>query len=175
MISTLMLTSLFAALAESPTPNLQRDYATAYKLAAEQKKPLAVFLGHGTEGLKTLVTDGGLSAEETKILNKDYVVLYVDTDSPAGKELAKTFELTEGLVISDRSGSKQAVRYDGAVAQSELNEMLTTYAQPTRTVNTTENRGRFRGVIRNVMSAPVQLFNGYGNGGCATGNCPNRR
>lgn len=174
MISTLILTSLVAAFAESPTPNLQRDYATAYKLAAEQKKPLAVFLGHGNDGLKTLVSDGGLTADDTKILNSEFVALYVDTDSPAGKELAKTFELTEGVVISDRTGSKQAVRYEGTVAKSELNEMLTTYSQPTRTVVTTENRGRFRGAIRNVFTAPVQFFNG-GNGTCATGNCPNRR
>jgi hypothetical protein len=172
MTGFLTFTSLLCAWGSTGV-NWQSDYAMAAAKAAELKKPLVVFLGHGVNGANDLVTDGGLTASGAKTLNDDYVAVYVNVDAPAGKELAKSFEMTEGVVISDRAGAKQAVRIDGPVSQSEMTEVLATYAQPGRVATTTEYRGRTRTPIRTIVSYPFQVLGGS-TGTCRTGNCPNR-
>ena len=67
----------------------------------ETKKPLAVFIGHGIAGQSSLITQGGLGTAETKTLSEEFVSLYVDVDTVAGKKLAASFEIT--LLRASRS------------------------------------------------------------------------
>ena len=91
---------------------------------AEQHKPLAVFIGRGQAGYTRLVTDGGLGADTAKLLKQGYVSLYLDVDTAAGKQVAESFRMTEGVVISDRTGGVQALRHEGTVSQVALTGYL---------------------------------------------------
>lgn len=134
MISTALALAVVAGYAAAGSlaqqPAWQPDYAVAYKVATSQQKPLAVFIGQGTKGYTQLVTDGGISAENVKLLSQKFVCLYVDTNTNAGKKLASSFEMTEGLVVSDRSGTQQAYRHSGTLTATELTGQLTRLAEP---------------------------------------------
>jgi hypothetical protein len=165
MLTTSLSSVLFAAMAAAGlTPSTagttwQTDYSTAARIAAESKKPMAVFIGQGKTGHTSLVTDG-LGEAETKALSTSYVCLYIDAGTESGKKLATTFELTEGIVISDRSGNLQAVRHEGPVTKSELNEYLKRYSEPTRIVTTTEYGGRARRPIINTIQNVTGFLSG---------------
>jgi hypothetical protein len=170
MLTTSITAVVLAALAagSGPTSPWQTDYKSAVRMAADAKKPLAVFLGHGKNGPNYLVRDGGLGAKEVKTLTDNYVSVYVDVDSDGGKTLSASFEISEGVVISDRTGSLQAVLHEGTVSQTELNDYLTRYAEPTKVVTTTEFGGRRRPVLNYLSNRPVitavQNFGGYFSG-----------
>lgn len=165
MLTTSLTSFLWAAMAVAGmTPSTtgttwQTDYSVAARIAAESKKPMAVFIGHGKTGHTSLVTDG-LGEAETKALSTSYVCLYIDADTDAGKKLATTFEINEGIVISDRTGGLQAVRHEGTVSKSELNDYLTRYAEPTRVVTTTEYGGRARRPIINTIQNVTGFLSG---------------
>lgn len=165
MLTTSLTSVLFAAmaavgLAPSTTGTTwQTDYGIAARMAAEHKKPMAVFIGHGKTGHTSLVTDG-LGEVETKALSTCYVCLYIDADTESGKKLATTFELNEGVVISDRTGGLQAVRHEGPVSKSELNDYLSRYSEPTRVVTTTEYGGRARRPIINTIQNVTGFLSG---------------
>jgi hypothetical protein len=169
---TAVVLAAFAAAGSGPTSPWQTDYKSAVRMAADTKKPLAVFLGHGKNGPNYLVRDGGLGTKEVKALSEGYVSVYVDVDTDGGKSLSNSFEITEGVVISDRTGSVQAVLHEGTVSQTELNDYLTRYAEPSKVVTTTEFGGRRRPVVqyltdpnrnRPVINA-VQNVTGYFSG-----------
>jgi hypothetical protein len=174
MMGSMTLTTLaFAWVALNPGIHWHHDYQTAYRIAAEQKKPLVVFLGHGENGISKLINDGTIDGLDTKTLDQSYVSLYIDSDAAKGKALAQSFEMTEGVIISDRSGSLQAVRHEGAISKNELSQILTTYAQPNQPVITTEYRGRSRGPIMTYIVSPerprpvmntVQTIIGFSSG-----------
>ena len=145
---TAAILTAWSAVAANPSLPWQPDYRTAVQKAAETKKPLAVFIGHGIAGQSSLITQGGLGTAETKTLSEEFVSLYVDVDTEAGKKLAASFEITEGVIISDRSGSLQAVFHEGTVTKTELNDYLNRYAEPTKTVTTTEYGGRRRPIVQ---------------------------
>lgn len=169
---TAVVMAALAAAGSGPTNPWQTDYKAAVRMAADAKKPLAVFLGRGQNGPNYLVRDGGLGAKEVKTLTERFVSVYVDVDTDGGKSLSNSFEISEGMVISDRSGSVQAVLHEGTVSQTELNDYLTRYAEPTNVVTTTELGGRRRPVIqylsdpnrnRPVIST-IQNVTGYFSG-----------
>ena len=164
--------TLWSAVGNVPTSHWQPDYWTAVHKAAETKKPLAVFIGHGKVEKTQLITEGGIGEVETKALMQEFISLYVDVDTEAGKKLAQSFEITEGVVISDRTGSLQAVLHEGTVTKTELNDYLTRYAEPSKTVTTTEFGGRRRPIAQflndpnrhHPVASSIQNVSGFFSG-----------
>ncbi len=181
----------FLAAAPVPTvvPTFAPTYGQAVSLALEQKKPLAVFIGQGTEGFAKLVTDGGLTPEVAKSLKAEFVCLYVDSTTETGKNLAGSFQMAEGVVISDRTGGLQALRHEGAISPVVLTTYATTYSQPSLAVTQTTYAGRTslfgsmesRPVMNAVVNVRDTMFPnapGYifpARSSCPNGRCPNAR
>lgn len=149
MLSTSLAVALTGALAvATPSqPNWQLNYSTAIAHAAEYHKPLAVFIAHGEGGFARVVADGTLPTDAVKLLKQGFVCVYVNTDTEGGKKLAGSFAMAEGLVISDRTGEKQALRHPGAVPPADLTRYLEKFGDPNRVVTTTE--------VQNVVTTPV--------------------
>ena len=120
------------------SPKWRTSYRDAASAATELRKPIAVFITTGSPA--KLVKEGTLGKDAARLLRDGFVPLTVDTTTAAGKELAKTFNLTEGLVISDRTGGVQALRHAGAVTDADLKGYLERFTAPT-SVPTTEYRG----------------------------------
>jgi hypothetical protein len=119
-------------------PSWQTDYAQAMTRASAERKPMAVFIGHGADRFKQILAEGTVPADAAKILQNSYVCMYLDTDTASGKDLAGRFAISEGLVISGPGGTTQAYRHNGALTGAELTKQLGTYAaagQPTATIS----------------------------------------
>jgi hypothetical protein len=173
LFTSLAVTVAVAGVAPSLTstsqPKWQPDYPTAVRVAAAQHKPLAVFVGHGQAGFARLVTDGGPAAPVAQALSEKFVSVYVDADSPAGKPLAQALKVTDGLVISDRTGTVVALRHQGPVAPAALTSYVTTYTADQPVVQTVQ-----AGTLAPVVAAPVFAAPVYApsfGGGCANGQC----
>jgi hypothetical protein len=123
----------------SHEPTWISDYSSALKLAKEQRKPLAVFIGKGKDGWKHLSRNGMLTDEALRVLNSDYTCLFVDSKKPTGKELAEAFAIKDGLgiVISDRTGDRQAFYHAGDLDDGALLGYLKRFADPNLVVRTT--------------------------------------
>jgi len=121
-------------------PKWLHDYSQAYWQCQKVERPLVVFLGSGSEGWNRLSRDGQLSAETKELLSKNYVCLYLDINREAGQELARTFEMPNGLgiVISGSNGTVQAFRHEGDLRGPDLLRYLRRYADPQRIVASTE-------------------------------------
>ena len=144
-------------------PRWQTDYSLALSRASAEKKPMAVFIGHGSDTIKRMTAEGVIAADAAKVLTSSYVCLYLDADTSAGKDLASRFEMTEGLVISSPGGNVQAYRYVGTVPTATLTRELSHYAsagEPTTTVNAGVVTGRPTTGGYMILS-----------GGCANGSC----
>jgi hypothetical protein len=129
----------FSPGANATLPNLQTDYAQARSVASADNKPIAVFIGRGTDAMGRMLADGSIPADAAQLLRDRYVALYIDTDTAAGKELAGRFAVSTGLVISGPGGSVQAFRHSGTLSGPALTRQLGQYAaagQPTTTVTT---------------------------------------
>ncbi|HEY2786059.1 MAG TPA: hypothetical protein VGJ05_13915 [Fimbriiglobus sp.] len=161
-----MVGSLAAAL--TPAPAWQPDYPTACAQSSNAHKPLAVFIGHGSSGASSVVAKG-LTADENKTLADKFVVLYVDAESTAGKTLAASFQISEGLVISDATGGLQALKHGGSLTQEELTGYLVKYSDPTRPVTTTDAGGTFHPAP--VSVDPIGRYMTFGG----KSSCPNCR
>jgi hypothetical protein len=138
--SILMVALSLAPSADLTAPSWSTDYFAASKQSARAKKPLAVFLGSGEAGYEQLDRDGKLTDEAKGLLASKYVCVYVNTDTPQGKRLAKAFEMPNGrgIVISDRTGDVQAFRHEGDLSGRELVRNLEWYADTDREVRVTE-------------------------------------
>jgi len=137
------------------SPRMLRNYGSALEQVQSEKKPLAVFIGCGPTGWQNVAKDGELSSEVTKTLDRHYVCVYLDTTDQAGKELASSFRMLDGpgLIISDQEGQKQAFRVQGELESGDLQRYLVKYADPDRSVATTETP-----VTQDVRYyAPVQV------------------
>jgi hypothetical protein len=154
MVSTSFTAAAFVVLSAGsiPAPNWQKDYATAMTAAVAQQKPMAVFIGQGEDGFKK-VAGGQLPAEAGQVLSSQYVSLYVNTDTAAGKALAGEFEMSAGLVISTRGGAKQALRLPGTVNGTDLTGVLTTLGS-----TTTVTTGTVVPASYTVPSAPLATY-----------------
>lgn len=155
-------------------PTWKTDYATAREAAAAEQKPLAVFVGHGEAGYAKLV-GGAVPADAGRLLAANFVCMYVDTDSAAGKELASKFGLVEGLVVSSKGGDVQALKHAGAVAPAALTGYLTKYADPAQVVTVTEKVNIAPAAPVIAPAAPVYTPVYRTVGGCPNGRCPNAR
>jgi hypothetical protein len=154
-ISLAMSAAVGFLAAAIPTPEFAPTYAKALNRASVEQKPVAVFIGHGNEGFQKLITDGTLSADVTKSLKSDYVCVYVDATTEAGKELAGSFQMSEGLVISDKSGQLQALRHEGTLPAAALTQYTSAYARPATPVTQTVYGQRILNVVENrpIMNA----------------------
>ena len=142
MYTSLVLVALVSAggIPESAThaPQWHRDYFAARKLDNPNHKPLAVFVGRGESGWDDRSKEGELSKEAKTLLDAHYVCVYVDTSKTEGRQLAETFDLTEGLVISDGSGERQAFRHEGNLSNRDLEKHLRKFSDPDRVPVKTE-------------------------------------
>ena len=156
-------------------PAWTSDYRQALGAASEFRKPIAVFITKGDRGQ---LTKGEGLGEAAKLLKDGYVALHIDTTTEKGQKLAKSFDLTEGLIISDKTGGVQALRHTGTVSPAELSGYLTKYAG-TEAVTTTDYRAT--GMAAPAAAYPVQqqyapAYRTYGvpNYGVRS-SCPNCR
>ena len=110
-------------------------------MAAQDKKPVAVFLTRG-QNVSTLVS-GGLNEQAKSLLASNYIPVMVDTSTPEGQRLARAFEIREGqgLVLSDRGGARQAFWLQGSLTNQDLIRNLEKFANQTD-IRMTEVAGR---------------------------------
>jgi len=123
------------------TPTWLTDYSAAKSLGAKESKPLAVFLGSGSEGWNKLSREGSLSAIAKSVLAEKYICVHIDTGTQKGKSLADAFEIRGGLgiIVSDRTGQVQAFRHEGDLVDSNLIQYLQKYGDPTYVARATES------------------------------------
>ena len=161
-------------------PAWTSDYRQALSAATELHKPIAVFI---TKGAQAELTKGEGLGDAAKLLKEGYVALHIDTTTEKGRKLAKSFDLAEGLIISDKTGGVQALRHAGTVSPTELSGYLTKYAG-TESVTTTDYRST--GEAAPAAGQPVPAspqyapagYSPYGNYAPAyrpRGSCPNCR
>lgn len=149
--------------AAKPEFEAQTDYGQAVKVAATEKKPMAVLIGKG-DVFSKMMADSSLTAEAKKLLKEKYVCMTVNVETDAGKELAKQFQMTEGgLVISSAGGSLQALRHNGAVTAGELSKHTTTYANVSAVPATTVTAG---------AATPTYYYQQPVYSSCPGGTCP---
>lgn len=194
---SLMMSAAATLLAAAPAPSFSPNYAEAIAQAQQQHKPVAVFLGKGADGLAKLVTEGVVPTSASAALQSEFICLYVDTTTDAGRKLAGNFEMTEGLVISDRDGAKQVLRHGGSIPAEALATYTATYATPNLSAAQTIYAGSLVTPVvaaqpttyspapvyqpAPAMYAPAPIYRaapsfGYpAMGGCASGRCPNAR
>src|SRR6185369_2281216 len=100
----------------------------------------------------------GVTRENGKLLAQSYVSVYIDATTEEGKKLASYYRMTQGLVISDRTGELQALRLTGAVCAEDLATSLERFSKPDLVVTTTA-----------TTPAPVVI---PARPSCPNGNCP---
>lgn len=178
-----MTTTLMAALAlagmlapgAKPEFQVQTDYSQALKLAATEKKPVAVLIGKGDVFAK-MMADSKLSDEAKKLLTEKYVCVTVNVETEKGKNLAGEFQMTDGgLVISSAGGTYQALRHSGSVTPTDLAKHVATYANTTATPTTTVTAGApvTTASYYYPTTYPSTIYGGQViTGGCSGGSCP---
>lgn len=119
---------VFALALSVNTPSIEwkSDYREALQQAESAKKPLAVFIGTGQDGWKTVSRDRDLDPSSRRVLTERYVCLYVDAATQDGKELAGRFGAKElpTLVLSDATRVYQAYRSSGGIPNGQLARVL---------------------------------------------------
>ena len=139
-------------------PDWQTDYANALKAAADQNKPLAVFIGQGGSGTTSAVTEGAIGTDAVDLLRSKFVCLYVDTATDAGRELADDFQMSRGIVVSDRTGTVQAYRRSGVPTTAELNGQLARIVSPPAAVTTTSYASPLTAAPAPSYAAPAPSY-----------------
>lgn len=139
-------------------PKWLDDYGVAHKLGQKERKPLAVFVASGSEGWNQLSREGSFDKEIEGLLTAHYVCVYLDTNNQEKRKLVSRFDFEggRGLIISDRTGSKQALHYEGKLTNEDLARSLKKYADPDRTVEKTDTTLREPAPsVAPTYSAPV--------------------
>jgi hypothetical protein len=156
MISTSLavaaLTGLLATGSLSGSTSWQTDYRTALQLSVAQQKPLVVVIHTG--GASQLFQGPTVPLEAVAAVRQNYVGLSVDPSTPEGSHLANLFRMQEGVVISDKTGAVQALRYEGSVTVPQVAPYLTRYAGMTQPPAQTE-------YVYRQVSAPIPSYNAY--------------
>jgi hypothetical protein len=155
LLAVIALTSGLTTGNISSNPSWLTDYAAARQQVAAIGKPMAVFVAGGQEGWTKVVRGGDLSPEARKLLTEKYVCLYVNTETATGQTLAGAFQVSRGLVISDRAGTSQAYSLSGDLTGTELVQTLEKYSD--REVRATETVVREApATVRPAVSYQVQ-------------------
>jgi hypothetical protein len=129
MNTSILGAALFAALvpahATTLAPSWINDYRLARELGSREHKPLVVVIGSGKSDWANLAKPAELDGSINETLRSSYVCLFVDTDTTAGQQLARSFEMSgPGIVISTRSGEIEAYRKAGEVPANQLAKEL---------------------------------------------------
>ena len=130
MWTTSCLFALLVSGTLNPSPSWHHDYGQALSRAQAAKKPVAVFVGSGAEGWKTVCHDGELSLEVRRLLANHYVCVYVDANHSAQASVARSFEAGRSplVVLSSHNGTYQAYRHSGKLANASLAQALQRHA-----------------------------------------------
>lgn len=174
------LSGLLATGSLAGSNSWQTDYRAALQLSASQQKPLVVVIRSG--GASQLFQNPTAPQEALNVVRQSYIGLSVDPQTAQGRQLAELFRMQEGLVISDKTGNVQALRYEGTLEVPQVTTYLTRYAASSQPPVQTEyvypaghqaNRGLFPnlgsgqpgifqqpGPINNLITRPVgNVFN----------------
>lgn len=114
------------------------DYAQAVAEACNSDKPLFIVICSGSSEYGELASLGAfLSDGIERTLKADYVRIMIDTDSPAGRELAQKFDVEEGphFVILDRSCKWQVFYRSGTLLEKDLTPVLARYRRTKMTAS----------------------------------------
>ena len=114
--------------ANSLAPAWHNSYRQARDLGEKERKPIVVVIGSGKTPWANLTKAAEQDESINLTLRTSYVCLFVDTDTTEGQTLARSFDMSQGLVISDKSGEVQAFRHAGEIPAGELAKTLTTHA-----------------------------------------------
>src|SRR5436190_19049190 len=85
LLASLALEGLVSA------PSWQTSYTEAQQRAAAQKKPIAVVFAPGPFALSKVVRDSSPAPDISKLLTEQYVCVFVDTETDAGRKVASDF------------------------------------------------------------------------------------
>ncbi len=137
-------------------PMWHGDYAAGLKCSREEHKPLAVFVGCGSDGWLKVVRGSKPSAELERILSEEFVCVYVDADTPAGKRMASMLKVSEdmGLVLGDRNGEYIDHRHVGSMSEDDLSHCLSRCCG--MTTNGHGGQGTSHGSTNGSMGAAMQ-------------------
>lgn len=143
-----------SALPEAESPRWLSNYDQALEKGAQEKKPLAIFVGSGESGWEKLSREGKLGKDIKELLSNQYVCLYLDTTQPDAKKMAQTLEIPKGagIVISDRKLEMQAFYHRGDLKGEDLEYYLKKFADPNLVVRTTETNPPERGSVQGSNS-----------------------
>jgi hypothetical protein len=130
MCTSILGVALAAAFASAPNlaPAWHNDYRHAREIGERENKPLVVVIGSGKSSWANLAKVGEQDESIFRLLRSNYVCLFVDTDTPEGQRLSKIFSMTQGMVISDKSGEVQAYRQAGELPASQVAKALAAHA-----------------------------------------------
>jgi hypothetical protein len=159
----ILLSAVLGQAEEQTAPQWRQSYTQAQNMAAQIKRPVAVFLTPGPNSLDKLIP-GGLNDQAREILTSDYIPVVVDTTTPEGQRLARAFELRDGqgLVLSDRAGAYQAFWSQGNLTNEDLVRTLQKYANQTN-IRMTEVAGRSSLYPAGEPGSPAATVNQRGN------------
>ncbi len=137
-------------------PMWMKDYATALKCSREEHKPLAIFVGCGADGWRKVVRGGKPGAEVERMLSKEFVCLYLDSETPAGKRQAAALKVSDdmGLVLGDRTGQYIDHRHVGAMTEDDLSSCLSRCCA--MNMNSHNGQGMSNGSMSGSMGAVMQ-------------------
>jgi thioredoxin-related protein len=128
MLSTVLGLAVAAATTRLDLPAIwHSDYSQAHAEATSLDKPLFIVFCSGSSEYARMISLGTfLSDRIERSLDADYVRLLVDTDTPAGRELAKRFDAPDEphFVILDRSGKWQVFYRSGYMLEEDMAPVL---------------------------------------------------
>ncbi len=152
-----------ALLSCAPTASWESDYGQAQQHAINQRKPLAVVIGSGTNGWTRFLRTDSHAVQVDRLLADHYVCVYLDIETAAGKTMAQAFKINAraGLVISDRSGDSQAFWHQGDMTSDEMARSLARYSDINVVVKHTEYLDVKADVKPTEKIAPVVLSSYY--------------
>jgi hypothetical protein len=153
-------------------PQWQKNYSDARTWAAERQKPLAVFIGSGVSGWEKLSKDGNFDPKVYQLLKDKYACVYIDTDTEAGKVMAKRFAVdVKGLVISDKTLNTEAFYHNGDMSKELVAKALERYADTPVAASTETAAALAPAPVMQYSCPSCPNFGGY-RSSCPNGNCP---
>lgn len=135
-----------------------RNYSGAREVATAQNKPLAVVFGAGQNGRNQVLKSTPTGRKAVKTLAENYVCVYIDVNTPAGRVLRGSFGVANtGVVLSDQTVQLQAFSHQGSLKTNQLAPYVQKYADPLTVVDGTETVNSPRNLTR-LASAPDLFF-----------------
>jgi hypothetical protein len=130
MCTTIYCFALTVFIPADPAPTWNRDYGLAMRQATAAQKPVAVFIGSGKEGWKTVCDEGDLSPQVRRLLMDHYVCVYIDAAQALAGGLVRSFDAGAKplVVLSCHDCIYEAYRHAGTLTNASLAEALERHA-----------------------------------------------